>query len=128
LPLLSGITSAGNVEFQMTPTFNKPPDTELRLKLRWLIVARAVFSTLLLGSTVFIHLSGNPGEDRTPFLVLYGIILAIYFLSALYGVLLVTLRRVVALAYVQIGIDTIVVSMIVYLTGSFSSIFAFLYP
>jgi two-component system sensor histidine kinase PilS (NtrC family) len=103
-------------------------DSELRPKLKWLIISRLAFSTLLFGSTVVLHLSKSQDTASGALVILYGIISAIYILSVVYAVLLRTLKRVEVQAYVQTSIDTLIVSLIVFLTGSYASIFVFLYP
>ncbi len=103
-------------------------DIELRPKLKWLITSRLAFSTLLFGSTVLLHLSKSQDYASGPLVLLYGIIGAIYLLSVIFAVMLRTLSRVEVQAYIQISIDTLIVSLIVFITGSYASIFVFLYP
>jgi two-component system, NtrC family, sensor histidine kinase HydH len=62
-----------------------------------------------------------------PILILYGLIILVFFLSFIYAVLLKWVKRYQLLAYIQISLDTCVVTMIIFVTGNFSSIFSFLY-
>lgn len=110
------------------PTAISEADTDLQIKIKWLMFARVLFTTLLLGSTIVFHL----GEDASPLdpglLVLYGMIISIFCLSALYGFLLPFFHRTLLLfAYVQLVIDTVIVSAIILVTGNFYSIFSVLY-
>lgn len=88
---------------------------------------RILFSTLLLGSTIILQL----GEKTSPFapslIVLYGIIITIFFLSLIYGLLLKHIKRDDSFALLQILVDTVIVSLVIFVTGSFLSVFSFLY-
>ena len=100
---------------------------ELRKKLKWLMLYRVLFSILLLGSSIIVQLGESPPPLGSPLIFLYGIIVAIFFLSVLYALGLYHIKRHLVFAYIQILIDTTVVTAILFVTGSFSSIFSFLY-
>ncbi|MFZ0612297.1 MAG: ATP-binding protein [Desulfobacterales bacterium] len=102
-------------------------DEDMRLKLKWLMLARVLFTTLLLGSTVVLQLGVAASPLAPGLLVLYGLIAGIFTLSFVFILLLGRVANVVAFAYVQIGLDTVIVSSIIYVTGNYSSIFSFLY-
>jgi two-component system sensor histidine kinase PilS (NtrC family) len=89
--------------------------------------ARVLFTTLLLGSTVVLQLGVTSSPLAPGLLVLYGLIAIIFFLSFIYTLILNHVRNVLRFAYVQIGLDTVIVSLIIYVTGNYSSIFSFLY-
>jgi two-component system sensor histidine kinase PilS (NtrC family) len=101
--------------------------SDYKNKLKWLLFFRILFSSLLLGSTVILQL----GEKTSPFapslIVLYGIITTIFFLSLLYGLLLKRIKRDDTFALIQILVDTAIVSLVIFVTGSFLSVFSFLY-
>ncbi|MEJ2476657.1 MAG: ATP-binding protein [Desulfobacterales bacterium] len=99
----------------------------MRFRLKWLMLARVLFTTLLLGSTIVLQLGVAASPLAPGMLVLYGLIVSIFFLSFLYTLLLGRVASVVAFAYVQIGLDTVIVSLVIYVTGNYSSIFSFLY-
>ena len=99
---------------------------DLHFRLKWLMFARVLFTTLLLGSTAIVQL-GDTSPLAPPLLVLYGLIIGIFVLSFFYSLMLTRIREVLWLAYLQISIDSIVVSLIIFVTGNFSSIFSFLY-
>lgn len=94
--------------------------------LKWLMFFRVIFTTLLLGSAIMLQLRESSFQNF-PIQVLYGLIIFVFFLSFIYSVLFKWVKRYELLAYTQIGVDTIVVTMIIFVTGSFSSIFSFLY-
>lgn len=88
---------------------------------------RVLFSTLLLGSSIVLQLGDSPPPIGPPLKFLYGLIAAIFFLSIIYALLLDRVKKPILFAYVQILVDTLVVTVILFVTGSFSSIFSFLY-
>ena len=100
---------------------------DLHFRLKWLMFARVLFTTLLLGSTAIVQLGETPSPLAPSLLVLYGLIIGIFVLSFFYSVMLTRVREVLWLAYLQISIDSIVVSLIIFVTGNFASIFSFLY-
>jgi two-component system sensor histidine kinase PilS (NtrC family) len=102
-------------------------ESDQYLNLEWLMFARLIFTTLLLGSSVVLQLSQSPSLVAVPLLLLYGLIVFIFLLSFIYSLILNRVKQRLYFAYVQIGIDTFIVTVIIYVTGSFSSIFAFLY-
>ena len=101
--------------------------TEYKNKLKWLLFFRILFSSLLLGSTIILQI----GEKTSPFapslIVLYGIIITIFLLSFIYGLLLKRIKRDRTFAFLQILVDITIVSLIIFVTGSFLSVFSFLY-
>ncbi len=103
------------------------PGNELYHKLQWLMFFRVLFTSLLLGSTIILQLGENPSLLARPLLVLYGLIAGVFLLSFFYALILGHVKRRRLFAYVQIGIDTFVVTLIIFVTGSFASIFSFLY-
>jgi two-component system sensor histidine kinase PilS (NtrC family) len=103
------------------------PEGDIREKLKWLMLFRVLFSTLLLGSTIILQFGETPPPLGPPFIMLYGLIAAIFFLSILYGLALYHTRRLNLLAYVQVIVDTLFVTMILFVTGNYHSIFSFLY-
>lgn len=107
--------------------FTHVPQNELRQNLRWLIFSRVFFTTLLLCSTVFIHLNRPESSLKLTFLILYGVIATLFVLSFFYTYFRLRVRRETLFAYVQISIDCLVVTVVIFVTGSFDSIFSFLY-
>jgi len=103
------------------------PEGEIKPKLKWLMLFRIIFSTLLLGSTIILQFGDSPPPLNPPIIILYGLIAFIFLLSFLYAMVLYRIKRLILIAYVQIIIDTFIVTVILYVTGNFSSIFSFLY-
>jgi len=108
---------------------NLPPEApqELKQKLRWLIFARVIFTTLLLGSTLFIHINqSHPGVEPSLY-ILYGIIFILFGLSLFYSLIRSHVQRHELFAYIQVAIDSVVVTTVIFVTGSLDSVFSFLY-
>ncbi len=106
------------------------PESDLIHNLKRLMFFRVLFTSLLLGSTIIFQLGQSRSYLETNLVVLYGLTTGIYILSGLYFAIIShirSLRRQQFFAYVQIGTDTVIVTLIIYVTGSFSSIFSFLY-
>ena len=109
------------------PSSSNKPENDLYHKLKWLILFRVVFALLLLGSNIILQFSERPFSPAWSLQVFYGLVVAIFLLSFYYALILKHVKRKLLFAYIQIGIDTFVVTMILFITGSFASIFSFLY-
>ena len=99
-------------------------DTDLRRKVAWLIVIRAIISTVLLGSATFMQVTAPGSFAVDPFFFLIGLIYALTITYAL------TLRKVDQhrwLIDVQLAGDAIIVSAFIYFTGGVTSYFTSLY-
>ncbi len=88
---------------------------------------RVIVTTLLLGSTIALHFGKNPYPLSYHLIVLYGLIAGIFILSFVYAVFFNRIKEKIVFAYAQVAIDTVVVSLVIYVTGGSSSIFSFLY-
>ena len=103
------------------------PESDFMRTLKWIMFFRVLFTTLLLGSTIVFQLRRSASFLAEPLLFIYSLTIAIYVLSFVYTIFLRRVKRELLFAYVQIIIDTVVVTLIIYVTGGFSSIFSFLY-
>jgi hypothetical protein len=103
------------------------PDSDFLSRLKWLIFSRILFSSILLGSTVILQLRQSVSFFDPPLLILYLLIFIIFFLSFCYVLILKSRIRPVSFAYGQIILDTLVVTLIIFVTGSYNSVFSFLY-
>ena len=88
---------------------------------------RILFSSLLLGSSIILRLGEKTSPLAPSLIVLYSIIITIFLLSCIYGLLLKRIKREGTFALLQILTDTAIVSLIIFVTGSFLSVFSFLY-
>lgn len=103
------------------------PEKDFINRLKWLMFFRVLITSLLLGSTIILQLDKSPSPLDRPLLVLYGMIAGVFILSFIYALAFQHIHRPLVLAYAQITIDTVFVTLIIFVTGSFSSIFTFLY-
>ena len=100
--------------------------SSLRRKLLWLLAARAAVVTVLLGSGALMQSSAPDAlaGDTNAFFAVIGVT---YALTVAYALLLNQTERRRWLVDVQLAIDTVIVSTIVYLTGGINSYFSSLY-
>ncbi len=102
-------------------------EDDLKARLQKLTLLRLLFSSLLLGSTLFLEVSREDPPDGAVRLILYGLIGFIFCASLAYTLAIGRVSKVRRLALVQIVIDTLIVTMTVMVTGGYSSLFSFLY-
>ena len=109
------------------PDYEIDPEIFSR-KLKWLISLRFIFALLLLGSTIAYQVSNALDPFENPIVLLYGLSGTIILLTIGYDFLLPALGRHVFLCvHGQIAIDTLCVTLIIYITGGYASLFSFLY-
>ena len=90
-------------------------------KIKALIVFRAVFVTLLLGSFFLFK-----GYEKLPHVhALFYLIISLYALTIIYSLLLGKIRNLGAFAYTQVLLDIIFEIMLIYITGGIESWFSF---
>ena len=92
----------------------------------WLMLLRVGFTTLLLGATILVQFRDLPYGLDSSLRLLYATIGGTFLLTVIYTFLL---KRIDSgsFAFLQIMADTFLVSLIIYLTGGYESVFAFLY-
>jgi hypothetical protein len=100
------------------------PQTNLRKKVAWLIVVRAVLSTVFLGSATLMQVTAPGWFAVDPYFSLIGLI---YGLTLAYALMLRKVEANPSLVDLQLGGDAIVVSAFIYFTGGITSYFALLY-
>jgi two-component system sensor histidine kinase PilS (NtrC family) len=103
------------------------PEKDYKSKLKGLMFFRLLFSALLLGVTIVLQLSDSTTSMERSFVVLYALIIAIFLISMIYSLLLKRIKKEVTFAFVQTGVDTFFVTLIIFVTGGFISVFTFLY-
>jgi len=106
------------------------PEIDLVQNLKWLMFFRVLFTLLLLGSTIIFQLSQSASPMEKSLVVLYQLSAFIFTLSFFYGLLIKRIKHSdhqKLFVHVQITLDSLIVTLIIYVTGSFSSIFSFLY-
>ena len=96
----------------------------LRSRLSTLIAVRVVVSTVLLGSAILVQLSRPGSFPVDPFFFLIGLT---YALSVIYLGTLRYVERYPWIADAQMGVDAILVSAFIHVTGGITSYFSSLY-
>ena len=103
------------------------PEKDYKTKVKWLMFFRIIFSALLLASTIVLQQSNTDTSLGRSFGLLYGLIVAIFFISLIYSLLLKRIKNEIAFAFIQTSVDTFFVMLIIFMTGGFLSVFTFLY-
>lgn len=106
------------------PLRDEFPLDEIGRKLKWLMIGRVILITIFLGSSATLEL----GLRAFPYpSFLYKIIAATFFLTIIYAVLLNKLKRFRLLAEIQLSVDVLIATSVVYITGGIESWFPFTY-
>ena len=103
------------------------PERDNKTELKWLMFFRILFSVLLLGSAIVLQLGQTSTLIEPPLLVLYGFIITVFLVSLVYSILLKRIKKSISFAFIQVCIDTFFVTLIIFVTGGFLSVFSFLY-
>lgn len=103
------------------------PEYDQYRKLKWLVFFRILFALGLLASTAFVGIRDNATFLTPPLFYLNAVGILLLLLSAVYVTLLIKNRHLQVQGYLQIILDTLLVTSLIILTGGFSSIFSFLY-
>ncbi|OPX36598.1 MAG: hypothetical protein B1H11_07160 [Desulfobacteraceae bacterium 4484_190.1] len=101
--------------------------SELSSRLKTLMLLRVLFISILLGVLIVIQIKETSacfGHIQT---FHYLLIIIIYFLTFLYAIIFRYSKNLLWLAYLQLFIDTLLVTAIIFVTGGIESIFSFLY-
>jgi two-component system sensor histidine kinase PilS (NtrC family) len=96
----------------------------LRRNVAWLIAFRVVITTILLGSATIMRVTVPQSFAVDPFFFLIGLT---YALTIGYALALPYVERHRWLVLLQLGVDAIVVSALIYFTGGITSYFTSLY-
>ena len=103
------------------------PEKDYKPKLKGLMFFRILFSALLLGAAIILQLSDSTTPMERSLVVLYGLIIVIFLISLIYSLLLKRVKKEITFAFIQTGVDTFFVTLIIFVTGGFLSVFSFLY-
>ncbi len=101
-------------------------DKELKSRIRWMIGMRVVLATLLLSSSLLLRTSSDPLLA----FAFYPLIGAAYLLTIVYALILPQVNHggLYLFAGLQIGLDLLLETALVVVTGGIESFFTFLYP
>lgn len=89
----------------------------LRSRLAWITGLRLIFLTLFLGAVAFFYLGGELTRYPFSMRVVLGAIGTAYAMGAVYGTVLRSRQHTLRLAYVQIVLDQVLWTSIVYVSG-----------
>ncbi len=101
--------------------------SDFSTQIKWIILSRVIFTVIMIVSCLVFSLGENLSFFAQPFFVLYNIAAGILMLSIVYLIWLNKFKKKLALAYFQTIADTIIVTAIIFVTGSYDSIFTFFY-
>ena len=111
----------------MVNTDQDPATQQTLSRLQLLMFLRVTLVSLLLGVAIIIQVR----ETKTFFGEIvnahYSLIAAVYFLTFLYVIAFKYVRNLTRFAYVQILLDTILITAIIHTTGGIESMFSLLY-
>ena len=108
-----------NNHFQDNPDFT--------IQIKWIILSRVAFAIILIVSCLVFSSGENLSFFSQPFLSLYNIAACILILSIVYLIWLNNFKKKLILAYLITITDTFIVTVIIFVTGGYDSIFTFLY-
>ena len=100
---------------------------ELLRRIEWLMLLRLLFATFLLIATFIVQSKSYQNFFNTSPLSLYLLTAVIYFLTICYALLLKRIKRLSLFAYIQLLLDVLFVTALIYVTGGIESIFSFMY-
>lgn len=96
-------------------------------RLLWLMGARLLLGTLLMGGTVVFQLRGIDRPTHPTENMVFWLVGLVYGLTLLYSLLFPRVRNVRAFTGIQLSFDLLLVSILVLATGVHESIFLFMY-
>ena len=96
-------------------------------RLRVLMFFRVLFVSLILGTSLLIHVRESPNLQSDINVSYYILLASVYFISIIYAYLLKRLQNLSLLAYAQLLLDTVFITVLIYISGGIESIFSFLY-
>jgi two-component system sensor histidine kinase PilS (NtrC family) len=104
-------------------------EKDIRRRLRLLMLFRALFATVLLGAATVLHSGEGTAAPAAavPAGIIYGLIGLIFLLTGAYAVAMPRVGSLQRFAALQIGVDTLVATAVILVTGSSVSVFSFLY-
>jgi len=95
--------------------------------IKWIILSRVAFAAVIIIACIVFSSGENLLVFSQPFLSLYNIAAGILSLSIIYLIWLNKFNSILSLAYFQTIVDTFIATGIIFVTGSYDSIFTFLY-
>ncbi len=103
------------------------PETDTLKRLKGLMLFRVLFAFMLLASTAVFRMSKSSPFSEEPHYLLFGISIGILLLSSFYFIVWRFIDHTRYFIYGQLIVDSVIITLIVYVTGCYISVFNFLY-
>jgi transcriptional regulator with PAS, ATPase and Fis domain len=104
-----------------------PASNDLRARLKWFLLGRVAVISGFLAMVAIVYLGSGRDRFDVPIDRLLFVVAVTYAFSALSAIMLPSLGRPAAFAYIQIAFDVLLVSGVISITGGVQSPLAFLY-
>jgi two-component system sensor histidine kinase PilS (NtrC family) len=103
------------------------PIAELHFLLKVLMLMRVVTVTLFLGVTVVVQIKGTQTFFFAPLFFIYLLIVAVYLVTIFFAAIFSQVSNVPRFAIIQVGVDLVVATLVVFFSGGFDSPLAFMF-
>jgi len=103
-------------------------EKEFLLRLQRLMLFRVIIACLFMGAFISLHIKESKNLFGTVQLYQYGLISAIFVLTFIYALSIKYSKRLYLIAYIQVIVDTVLITILIFITGGIESVFTFLYP
>ena len=105
----------------------KEPREVLMARIKWLMSLRLVLATFSLGTAALVQITEGKAYLDAYLLRLYCLVGIVYCLSLLYAFLIRHIKHLEAFAYLQLILDTLLISGLISVTGGVRSDFSLFY-
>jgi len=105
----------------------KEPREVLMARIKWLMSLRLVLATFSLGTAALVQITEGKAYLDAYLLRLYCLVGIVYCLSLLYAFLIRHIKHLEAFAYLQLILDTVLISGLISVTGGVRSDFSLFY-
>jgi len=100
---------------------------DIKKRLQRLMLFRIIIASFFLGIAAVIQLQRSQSYIAPYLVYIYGLAGIVYLLTLVYLAIMGFIRAYKTLAYVQIMIDVILITALIFITGGVNSIFSFMY-
>ncbi len=100
---------------------------DLKKRLQWLMFFRVIIASFFLGVAAITQWQRSDSYLSPHLVYYYGLIGTVYFCTFIYVFLMPVINNFQVFAHIQIFIDLLLVTVLIYITGGINSIFSFMY-
>ncbi len=104
-----------------------PPREEMVKKLQYLMFFRVLFLSFFLGLTIVFQVLGIRSFFVPSLIPIYLLCGITFFITIIYAILLHRIEHFQVFCHAQIGVDVLLTTALIYVTGGISSAFSFIY-